>query len=174
MPDHKDQLLRAVARAREQANAGRLEDAFQTLEGLGASAEDAPEVVYFQVLLLMSSRRWAEALQRLEALLRVLPGRAELHLDRATSLMELGRLEEARGALERDDTPVQGLAPRHLLLARIAVRERDLARAADELQKARQLDHQAISLALETPELAWLIHHKGLLKRRQAHVVLPN
>lgn len=169
MTNHKEHILEAINRARQRAFNGELEAALAELTGLGVSARDLPEVVYLQGMILMSMGCWQMALAHLDALLTVLPNKAVFHLDRATCFMELGRLDEAQASLERDAHMPPDQFPRRLLLARIAVRAGEVARAVAHLETACRMDKAALDIALRTPELIALLRAHGTKFYALAH-----
>jgi tetratricopeptide (TPR) repeat protein len=148
---------RLVHMTQEQIVAGRLHEAIQTLRAGALAKIDAPEVRYLYLMLAIQLRRWQEALAMAEVLLAEPPNRLVVHLDRALCLIELGRLDEARAALEAADDIVMTCYVRDVLLARIAMQQHQPSRAITHIAQACRRDPAALTLAAKTPELVELL-----------------
>jgi tetratricopeptide (TPR) repeat protein len=86
-------------------------------------------------LLLVEQKRYPQAVEVFEAAARLDPSNAEAHLMRAAALIEMGRLDDARIALNRaEQLSANKLALVHAHRARIHERQGDRRRAADELE----------------------------------------
>lgn len=167
------QIMDAVGRVHRLVALGRLDEAFETLGALEVSAEEAPGAIYLQASVAMWAGRWPDAVPLLEGLLRMAPEHAEvrvgdarlrtipelgaIRLDRARCLIESGRLDEARAALEGEgeDNPPEG--DECVLLAWIAAQQGQPDLAFLHLETAGRSDPDAWSTALGCPGLASLI-----------------
>lgn len=165
------QIMDAVGRVHRLVALGRLDEAFEILGVLGVSAEEAPGAIYLRASVAMWARRWPDAVPLLESLLRMAPEHAEvrvgearlrttpedeaIRLELARCLIESGRLDEARAALEGEDHPPDG--DECVLLAWIAAQQGQPALAIVHLETAGRLDAAAWSTALGCPGLAALI-----------------
>jgi Flp pilus assembly protein TadD len=119
----------------------------------------------------MWAGRWPDAVPLLEGLLRMAPEHAEVRVgdaclrvipedgairhELARCLIESGRLNEARAALEGEDNPPDGDGC--VLLAWIAAQQGHPALAVMHLETAGRLDPAAWSTALGCPGLAALV-----------------
>lgn len=150
----RDVLIEVVEYAVNQCKAGSLDDAEARLRETNVSLDEAPAVVYFHAAILMALERWEEALARLNALAAVV-SEAKVHLGRATCLVNMGRLEDARAVLDQD--ALRGHFLHHVLLARIAAREGYLAESASLLREACRSDDGGALLVLQSPRLAAIV-----------------
>jgi len=153
MTNQPGELREIVARAQARAQQGRFTAAISLLEGLAATAETAPEVVYFEASLNMETQRWAVAERHLAELQKVLPGRAVIVFDRATCLIELNRLTDAFELLDDPSPEVQDRFPRFVLLARIAFALGDNETGEEWLHTALKHGRPALEMAAACPEL---------------------
>lgn len=128
--------------------------AIAALKNLQVTAHDSPEVVYFLATLYMHVRFWSDAEALLAELQVAVPGRAVLVFDRATCLIELGRMDEAKRLLDDAAPEVGERFPKKVLWARIAVATGDTATGEELLAAAIRCDPAAAAMAAELPDLA--------------------
>lgn len=65
----RQHILQAAQSARSQVEVGCLTKASSTLQRAGVSADEAPDVVYFQASIAMALARWPEALSLMDDLI---------------------------------------------------------------------------------------------------------
>lgn len=132
----RQQIDYGVAQARGALAAGRAEEAMRELDALSPQPDEVPEVVYFRVQVAMGLKRWAEASALLNDLILVMTDKRVVHLDRATYLIQLNRLDEARAALAPHPT-IKDRPVRYTLLAHIAAVEGNNNEAVELLDQAK-------------------------------------
>lgn len=152
----RQHLMHAMRSALAEAEKGELPRAISSLKRANVLAEEAPAVVFFHASLLIAAQRWTEALSLLDQLLNVRPDSARFQLSRATCLIGMGRLDEARALLERKDT-MRGSFLCSVLLARIAAREGDLQKSASLLREACSVNELGGAMVARKPALAAIL-----------------
>lgn len=160
MSDTRRQVvMEAVEAAIAHCEAGSFSEAEAMLHDANVSPDEAPGVVYFHASILMALNRWPQALVRLNALAAVAAEEASVHLRRATCLISMGHLADARAVLEGEHA-VRGQSLRYVLLARIAARKGRLGESASLLREACRADRGAALLVLQRTRLAAIVQRR--------------
>ncbi len=155
--ERKLSLEADAKQAAAELESGRPADALETLRRLAVCADESPEVTRFHASLAMAMAQCEEALALLKDLARILPGGQNFVTDRAMCLIGLDRLEEAEAVLDSADFIETEAPTRLLLLARIAARRGDLARAAGLLKLSCGSNRELIAKVLKRPLCAAIL-----------------
>lgn len=152
-------LSDAVDAARRAVEAGDLRRAYATLAPFDIRADETPAFAFFQASVALALQRWAEALPIFNALRGAMPDEQFAHLNYASCLIGLGRIEEAEAVLYSPQLPEVECPSRYALLARIAARRGDEAGVRDMLRRAlgSNTDDRILAEVLKRPVIAALI-----------------
>jgi predicted Zn-dependent protease with MMP-like domain/Flp pilus assembly protein TadD len=138
-PDAGDQALELLARGKKRAR------------------KEEDEEALFDVLLMEGEAlnrvgECEQALKSLEEALELAPDAVEARMERAVSLFELCRFEEAKAAFEEVLAEESEVAWAHHHLGLIAERRGDEAGARQHLARARELDPEEFAVPVELGE----------------------
>jgi hypothetical protein len=151
-----ENINQRIERAQIALDAGDFKQAFMLLDDLDLAVSDAPQVAYLMSMIAMHQCQWRTALDLLEELAQTVE-RAVIHLDRATCLIELDRLDAAQTILTAHEDELGYRFPRYVLLARIAARREMPGVAMGYLKVACAMDENALAFALESEELLQVV-----------------
>ena len=90
---------RALLAAQGYLELGMVEEALTELSSIGVVASDDPDIVELRLHILMEGRKWNEAIDAAEELLRMKADAMPAYIHGAFALHELGRTSEARDLL---------------------------------------------------------------------------
>ena len=149
----------AVDAARRAVEAGDLRRAYATLAPFEIRVDETPAFAFFQASIALALQRWAEALPVFNALRGAMPDEQFAHLNYASCLIGLGRIEEAEAVLRSPLLPDAECPSRYALLARIAARRGDEAGVRGMIRRAlgSNADERILDEVLKRPLIAALI-----------------
>lgn len=152
-------LSDAVDAARRAAEAGNLRQAYAMLTPFNIRADETPSFALFQASIALALQRWADAMPMFNALRGAMPDEQLVHLNYASCLIGLGRIEEAEALLHSPRLPEAECPNRYVLLARIAGRRGDNAGVRDMLRRAvgSNTDERILAEVLKRPFCAALL-----------------
>ncbi len=152
-------LSDAVDAARCFVESGNLRRAYAMLTPFDIRADETPAFALFRASIALALQRWAEALPMFNALRGAMPDEQLVHLNYASCLIGLGRIEEAEAVLHSPRLPEVECPNRYALLARIAARRGDDAGVRDMLRRAvgPNTDERILAEVLKCPFIAALI-----------------
>jgi tetratricopeptide (TPR) repeat protein len=144
---------KVMAAAEGYLQLGLLEDALEELQRLTPSERLQPDSLLIESAILMRARRWVEALERNEELIRRSPRAYQGYLHASFCLHELGRTTEARDRLLSAPLFVTEQALFYYNLACYEAQLENPDEAASLLRIAFRRDAALCQVALQDPDL---------------------
>ncbi|MDZ4816959.1 MAG: hypothetical protein SGI71_11915 [Verrucomicrobiota bacterium] len=136
---------------------GMFIDAWKELDKITLNLKTNLLVISLRVAILMRLKRWQDALEILDRLSRIVPGRPENYIQAAVCLHELNQTVAAREKLLSGPKALESYATYHYNLACYETVMGNINNGKKHLRRALDLDQSFASYAVLDPELKPII-----------------